>query len=430
MKTKILLISFLGAIFFSLAATAATPDLSVMGPVSDALKAASADKLLPMATKWLGIFIFLQFFLTQLGLLKSGADIQLVIAKVIGSALWAGFCVYVLENGPDFINGVGQDILSGFGSGIGIGAVLTSTIALAGSIFGMMIPLEKLSAGVGQLLLVMGIGVFFSGMYLIVKLFMLQLELGLIVMLSPLSFSFLGMDALKDQGIAPFKSIISLIYRIILIGIISAAFVTVFHVAFVDLKAFSVWSPWQAAKTLIGILAAFPILVFLLFKSDSIAASLAGGHTSMSAADVGGAAAANAAAALPPGPMNEVGGASIARAVMDAGGTAHQALMAASSAGVASAPGSIDSQAAAALAGRTGAKAAMSGGNATDAGIGGAVAGGSGGADLQKTLDGLLNHMTAPPKPAGFGQSLKDLNQHVAQEKAATHVSISTHSAD
>ncbi|PIV91978.1 MAG: hypothetical protein COZ77_07345 [Gallionellales bacterium CG_4_8_14_3_um_filter_54_18] len=75
MKTKILFISFLVAIFFSLAATAATPDLSVMGPVSDALKAASADKLLPMATKWLGIFIFLQFFLTQLGLLKSGADI-------------------------------------------------------------------------------------------------------------------------------------------------------------------------------------------------------------------------------------------------------------------------------------------------------------------------------------------------------------------
>jgi type IV secretion system protein TrbL len=468
MEKKLLLISFFATVFFSLTANAAvTPDLTVLGPVSDALKAASADKLLPMATTSLGLFLSLQFVFTQIKVLTTGGDISTVFAKVLGNLFWIVFCIYVLNNGPDFINSVGQEVLSKFGSGLGIGAILTSTITLTAAILTPMMIAEKLSAGVGQFMLVMGIGVFFSGMYLIIKIFMLQLELGLIVMLAPLSFSFLGMDALRDQGIAPFKSLLSLCYRIILIGVISAGFSKIFGVAVTDIQSISAWSPWQGIQTLMGILAAFPILVFLLFKSDAIASSLAGGHTSMSAGDVGGAAAAGAAlggaasgaavavkSGLPPGMLgNMMGGGAGSVSNGGSGGRPREITIdpppprppsnslhspeafaqakAAFHSGGSSAASARDpnkpltfSQMAMKQFNPDPAPTAPSSsgsqsGNAADAGIGGNSGGSSSG-----------NQTPAPRQQDSLGQRIKDLNQHIAQEKAATHVSINPHAGD
>ncbi len=64
-------------------------------------------------------------------------------------------------------------------------------------------------------------------MYLALKIFMLQLEAVLIATLSPMSFALLGLNTLRDQGIAPFKSLLSLAYRIVLVGVMLSAFSSV-----------------------------------------------------------------------------------------------------------------------------------------------------------------------------------------------------------
>jgi type IV secretion system protein TrbL len=482
MKKKLLLISFLVTVFFSLSATAdTTPDLTIIGLVDDAIKAEAASKLMPMAMAWVGGFLFLQFFMTQLKLLMSGGDIAAVLGKLIGNVFWAGFCVYVVSNGPDFINSVGQGILSNFGSGVGVGAILASTTTLTVAVVSGMAIVSPLNSAVAQLLLVIAISIFFSGVYLAIKIFMLQLELGLIVMLAPLSFSFLGMDALRDQGIAPLKSLISLGYRIILIGIISGAFMKVFDVAKTDISNLNWLTAVASVKVLIGTITAFPILVFLLFKSDAIAASLAGGHTSMGASDVGGAAMAGAAmgsaasgvastvkSGLPPGMLgNMMGGGAGSVSNGGFGGRPPEPRIDPppprppssslhSAEAFAEAKAEWNSRGSSATGRPAGAgvnpdpsarprgpetqsypKQNQNTGNAADAGIGGSNSGSgsasgsdtAGGDKLQKTLDGLLNQMSAP-KQDSFGQRLKDLNQHVAQEKAATHVSINPRAGD
>ena len=258
---------------------------------------------------WLGAFATVQFIVTNIGLLKSGGDIEQMFGKLIGSLMWIGFCTYVLANGPDFIASVGDDFFAIPGLTIPTAGTIMSNTAKTAAVLGALaIPVGFASNTIGMfmvylILIILAIGCFFA-----FKIFMLQLELGLVVMLSPLSFSFLGLNALKDQGIAPFKSLISLGYRIILIGLILSAFNVVdesVRNAFASFTEASIMDGiGNVIETLFAALGSYLLLMYLIFKSDSIAASLAGGTTSMGTADVASAAAmgasAGAAAVLAP----------------------------------------------------------------------------------------------------------------------------------
>ena len=354
----------------------------------------------------------------------------------------------------------------------GPGTIITATLGLCTTLLIAIAAVGTSVVGVGNSSLAMVlvyvlILVFSIGMYMAIKVFMLTLELGLVVMLSPLSFSFLGLNALKDQGIAPLKSLISLVYRIILLGIIYAAFGEVISVAGKQLNDISWFNPLQYAtgiNIIFSMICAFPMLAYLVYKSDSIAASLAGGSSSMGPGDVASAAAMGAAAGaaaasggvsamgaatkpvqsmanfmqglrgggsvsnassqgmggstsslpLSPPPVASLGSGSSA-----SGGPAGPAAEAAAPAfetNKAGAPMNPDpnAQVASPAEASGGSKAPSPGSSGSSAALIGAADSPQQGTGYKKTL----------------GDNLSNLGHHMSQEKAATHVSINTHHSD
>lgn len=292
------------------------PD-TVLGIVKQAM-APAINKLTSQAISWLGVFAALQFFITNYNLLKTDGDIQSVVAKLTGAIAWVGICIYIINNGPQFISAVGDQMFSLVGLEMpSPGSIVGHTIGVVSAMAALAIavggiPLVGNTAGillVYILLFILAVGMFFA-----FKIFMLQLELGLIAMLSPLSFSFLGLNTLKDQGIAPFKALLSLGYRIILLTVILSAFGGVSDIVKNTLSSLElatiVQSIGEAVNVILAALAAYFLLAYLTFKSDSIAATLASGSTSMGTADVAQAAAAGAAV----GAAVATGGASAAGA--------------------------------------------------------------------------------------------------------------------
>lgn len=313
MKNNYKFILLLGLIFFSYSAQA----IDIEQVIKTSLMPA-ADVLAAKAVFWLSIFIGGQFVLTNFGLLKSGADIEAVWGKFIGSILWGAFCFYLLENGPDYIGKVGEQFLNLFGVSLpNKGAILAGTLTPGVLLMGAGIFVGGIGAvgsvvG-GHILTGLAFLIISMGFYFIIKLFMLKLELLIVVILSPLSFSFLGLNALKDQGIAPLKSLISLIYRIVLITVILSAFtqmsgiltstisdgssklMSVANIADTINPFGNAYGVADLISDVAAVLFGYVVLTYLLYKSDSIAASLAGGSTNMGAGDVASAAAAGAA---------------------------------------------------------------------------------------------------------------------------------------
>ena len=246
----------------------------------------------------------LQFVITNYSLLKSDGDLVAMFAKILGLILWFMFCFFVIQNGPAFIDSVGNGMLTKFAPNLpSPGSVITTTLSICTSLLiGIAATGTSIvgtgNSSIGTVLVTVLFIVFAIGMFMAIKLIMLQLELGLIVMMSPISFSFLGLNALKDQGISPFKSLISLIYRIILLGVVYAAFGKVVEAAGIQLDSFN-WKnvgDWSSMIQIIfSMLCSFPVCAYLVWKSDSIAASLSSGSTNMGAGDVASAAAAGAA---------------------------------------------------------------------------------------------------------------------------------------
>lgn len=298
--SRIIFYITLGLIYSSSAFAADTPDVSILNTVTQAMTVAATDQIGPMALGWFGALVSLQFIITNFSSLKNGSDITEVFAKVLGLLFSVGISLLLITNGPEFIDSVGHGIFGKFLSKIpGAGAIITATLGICTSLVAAVVAIGFLNTAVAMLLVNVILVVFGVGMYMATKVFMLYLELGMVVLLSPLSFSLLGLGALREQGIAPLKSLISLIYRAVVLGVIYSAFGEVVDVAGAQLAAIKWSNPlaWPAAMNIIlAMLCAYPIIAYLAYKSDSMASSLAGGSTNMGAGDVASAAAAGAAA--------------------------------------------------------------------------------------------------------------------------------------
>lgn len=275
---------------------------TVLGLIKDA-SGPALDTLTSKAISWLGIFAALQFFITNYNLLKSDGDIQSAIAKMVTAVGWVGICLYLINHGPQFIKDVGNEFFTLLGVNLPTpGSIIARTIVVGVSMALLAIGASAaplIGNTVGMLLVYVTIIVFVIGLFFAFKIFMLQLELGLIAILAPLSFAFLGLNTLRDQGIVPFKALISLAYRIILLTVILSAFDRVSDVVSNVLSSTTkdsfLMSPGTVANVMLSAVGAYILLAYLIFKSDSIAASLASGSTSMGTGDVAQAAAAGAA---------------------------------------------------------------------------------------------------------------------------------------
>lgn len=499
MKKSIFLLIFAAALMSAaVSANATTPDSTIVNIVTQAIGAAGTAKVLPQAITWLAAFMGLQFILTNLSVLKSGGEIEAVWAKLLGSLLWFGFCVYVMNNGPAFIDQVGTGVIKKFAPDIpGPGAIIDLTLAMCASIVVGITFAGTSIAGIGNSSIAMVLVyvlfiVFFIGMYMAIKVLMLSLELGIIVLLAPLSFSFLGLNALKDQGIAPFKSLIALVYRIILLGIVFSAFKEVIGVSGGIFNGIDwhILRGWNAAiSTYFSTLAAFPVLAYLVYKSEEIASTLANGSASMGAdgvaqavaAGMGAHTAANATKSAVSGSAanagrsmsNLLGQASVSNAGGGRGGVGVLQKMAAPAPapGPASSLSSAGPGAAQQKYETTKAGAPIRPGGGSNTSSAGTSPGSSGGANsssenttsststqsteskntenantrvdeqpqngMKSEIGGdnlsrahaAANNQDAPRKP-GLLEEYGALNQHVARQGSATHVSVNAHAGD
>lgn len=149
--------------------------------------------------------------------------------------------------------------------------------------------------------------------YLAIKVFLTKIEFAILVAIAPLSVALLPFAPTRDQGYAPFKGALALMYRILILGGCVAAIGTVSKYLgdYVDAQAYGisadVWTPLLSGAF------AFALLAFVAHKSDQIASAMASGSSAMSSGDlassiatgvaagVAGAAAAGAAVAASSG---------------------------------------------------------------------------------------------------------------------------------
>jgi len=472
-------------------ASAPTNNLSApLNSVNQSLDVAVKDttiKLQNIAVKWLSAFILLQFFITNFAALKSGGEIDSVVFKFIGSFAWFSICFLIMDNGAKFLSDVSggffttaSEIAGGGGNfdtadilnkGCFSAAALISNITDAAS-YVSLVPAAILAGLLGLIILAVSALIAF-------KIFIIKIEVMLLIMMAPLSFAFLGLNTMKDQGIAPFKSLISLMYRIILLAVIMSAMGSVGKnldtvIASVDKTSF-VSGLWQS---LFGAVVAFALLGYLAYKSDAMAANLSSGSTSLGTSDVAGSAAMGAAmgAAIATGGVAAIaagakggqsmgdfmksmtggtGGASDASSGRGAGGGAlTAALSPAPNMSTAKPSGSTNSNgvpvsdtAKSADAGPspaemaagwtpkepasastetgsapTPAQTAAGGGSGATAGIGGS----GGGNKLEDTLTKIANHLETQgaPKKAGFKDHMSSVNQQALHERSSVGVSI------
>ena len=261
------------------------------------------NTLQTVAIIWLSSFVLIQMFVTNFGLLKSGADIEAIYGKLIGSLMWFVFCFYVLQNGAGFIESVSKGFfvtaagISGVG-GFNPGLIIDQGATLAANLVGKINDATSITSGLLPALIggLLGVTILATAALIAFKVFLINIETMLIVMIAPMSFSFLGLNALKDQGIAPFKSLISLIYRILILVILVKTMGSMtdnLSNIISQINDDSIDGIWS---TLFAAVMGYVLLAFLVVKSDSIAANLASGTTNLGTADVASAAAMGAAA--------------------------------------------------------------------------------------------------------------------------------------
>lgn len=280
----------------------------------------------------------LQFTITGYGLVASG-EIEASMGKFAKFIIWTAFCLWLLKtsdsgdglsNGGHFIQSSvdGFLTLAGTWAGNGGSSFNTTDIVDTGfSSYGLVMKsvgkslagnpltaaLTLFVPGVSLMTLIMS---FFIGLvmiitcgYIALKVFMVKLELAIMVAMSSLSFALLGLTGLRDQGFAPLKGMLALIYRVVVLGATVSAMSTMSkylsnHIATQPTGLIAdVWTPLMSAAF------GFVILAFVAHKSDSIASSLANGSASMGSGDVATAAATGAAvgAAIASGGASAVG---------------------------------------------------------------------------------------------------------------------------
>lgn len=268
----------------------------------------------------------LQLTIIGYGQIQSG-EIDASLGKFARAFIWISFCVWMMSgstnnnapagysNGSYFLKSIIDYFISMAGSWTVLGAsapnfsptdILTTGLNAYGQITlavgtamvknpgDALLAIFMPSVGFATILMTFFISVviMLSCLLISIKVFMVTMEAQLVIAISPLSFSFLGLNAMRDQGFAPLKSGLALIFRIIVLGAVVSGIGSVSNYLTGYVNGLSpglvadVWDPLLAAMF------AYVLLGFLAYKSDQIATSLANGSASLGSGDVAGAVAA------------------------------------------------------------------------------------------------------------------------------------------
>lgn len=323
---KILLFSLF--LFWPLTSLAVATDATTASTiVQDALSLSTTaifNELALTAFRMLAIFMMLQWFVTHFKALMSGSEISAMLGKTAGILAWGSAVYYVMDHGVGWLNQIskffygsaeavaGAPFSPGYVMefGLTITANLLNAVGDAQGILGSLNPLPSIMTGFCSfvILLITGLIAF--------KIFMLLAETSIVIALAPMSFAFLGLNALKEQGLVPFKYMISMAYRAMIYAAILAAMGTLgSHIVSVfkvlpTLSDADIWTP------IFAVILGYGMLGALAMRADSIAAMLASGSSQMTSGDASAVAVGAAATG------GAVGGAVLGAAGVAGGGVA------------------------------------------------------------------------------------------------------------
>lgn len=315
-------------LFWPLTSLAVATDATTASKiVQDALSLSTTaifNELTATAFKLLAIFMMIQWFVTNFKSLMSGAEIPTILGKTFGFLAWGGVVYYLMDHGVGWLNQISRFFYSSAEAvagapfspgyvmefGLTITANLLNAVSDTQGVLGSLNPLPSIMTGFCAfiVLLITGLIAF--------KIFMLLAETSIVIALAPMSFAFLGLNALKEQGLVPFKYLISMAYRAMIYAAIIAAMGTLqAHIAAVlkvlpTLVDADIWTP------IFAIVLGYGLLGALAMRADSIAAMLASGSSQMTTGDASAVAVSAAAAG------GAVGGAVLGAAGMASGGVA------------------------------------------------------------------------------------------------------------
>lgn len=399
-------------------------------------------------------------------LLNQG-DLESSLSKFFGSIAWVSICVWLLMPGSSSANN-GGDLIQGFvnwflnvaslvagGQGTSFSAtdvlnlglyasnnLITSiaqaaTGSVANVVTAIAMPITSLFAV--AMLMLTNIIILATCGYIAIKVFMVKIETAIVIAITPISFALLGLDALRDQGMAPLKYTVAVGLRILILGAVvgSTTLVTnnldsVLAAKVAQGGMTDIWTPIMAA------IFGYVLIAFLAFKSDSIASSLASGSSQMGTADMASAVAAGVAA----GAAVASGGMAVGSTVAKTGGSMSDFMKSLRSAGgdgggasdAEKAPNSMtdvapppsrssqssnspkmpdDPKADRALVDKLLKGPEPKGSKSTPSGTG--------------ETAGISGATPAVSNKASFMDRMANLNQHVSRESSAVHVSINTH---
>lgn len=349
------IISFIA--FFVLAFPVAALAFEYTGPV-DLVGAALTqstttitNNLQTVALRLLFAFLVLQFVIDGYGQLVRG-EIESMIGHVGKFIVWSGICLWLisdaglgnglsnlghfLRSGTDQFLNYASDWVGLSGGSFDAGDIIATGLVSYGNITAAVLKATATNAAnvaatvaaavvpgaAPAMLFITALMIFFVSVtimlccaYIAFKVFMVKLQIALVICAAPLSVALLGLKTFRDQGLAPFKSMLSLIFKIVVLAAIVSALKTVSDNLTTTINglawgvAADIWTPLLAAMM------GFVLLAFITHQADGIAASLASGSSGLSTGDMASSVAAGVTAGL-------TGAAAIGAATAAAGGGA------------------------------------------------------------------------------------------------------------
>jgi len=291
------------------------------------------NQLQSVALQLLFAFLVLQYTIDGLQKLVSGDGLDGIIGHFLIFLTWAGVGVWLLsDSGTGGLTNIGWLLRSTIdffltkaalwtgmnGGSFDAGDIMSTGLIAYGKITIAVIKatttnVANLAATAAAalvpgaapaMLFITSIMVFFISMtillccgYISFKVFMVKLQVAIIICAAPLSVAFLGLKGFREQGLAPFKTLISLVFRIVILAAIVSALKTVSDnlTQILDGMAFGlaadIWTP------LLSGMMGFLLLAFVTHQSDGIADSLASGGSGVTTGDAMSSIKAGMAAA-------------------------------------------------------------------------------------------------------------------------------------
>ena len=333
-----------------------TPDLALADYVwpTDMVGAALDQSTNAIMKQLTGIAFSLLFYLSLLQFSIKGyamvldGEIEKSIGNVAKYILWVGFIVWMmspsaspvrdgLSNGADFIQrtvnyllGFASTISGGDGNAFDAGYIFSvglqashdlifsvakaSMGTVANAVVTVAFPITGIFSAL--MLMIMNLLILATAGYIAIKIFMVKLDASIMIAISPLSFALNGLSALREQGMAPFKNLLTVMYRIlILAAIVSAMKVVSENLTQVLDKASAaggftdIWTPITAA------IFGYILLAYMAHRSDGIANGLSSGSSMFSSGDMASSVAAGVAAGM----AVATGGAAVGGAAVKSG---------------------------------------------------------------------------------------------------------------